>query len=122
MIRFILTLALLISCGDNKLLISNDDISTYSYESVCDCYDNGINILGSIIDIRVKYSTYEEYISNEEDVSRVDSLKNLFNRLRMDCLFSFGAQLFVSSDCNYPCDIEIMVHNLFDLGIDVNEI
>ena len=119
-LRYLLLLFLLLSCEDDRLL--TDDVTTYSYETICDCYDSGINILGSIIDIRIEYNTYEEYALNNEDVSRVENLKNLFNELRMNCLYLFGAQLFISSDCNYPCDIEIMVHNLFDLGIDVNEI
>lgn len=118
--RYLIAILLLMSCEDT--LIVEDDKQEYSYETVCDCYSSSTNILGSVIDIRLKYQTYEDYISSSEDVERVNILKEDFNELRINCLYSFGAHLFISSDCNYPCDLEIMVHNLFNLGIDINAI
>lgn len=114
-----ITLSLsLFSCEDDNEEVL-EIFSSYSSNSVCDCHNSAVSILGQIIDIRVASSSYNDYIANESSVNQVELLINEFDNLRMDCLFKFGTLLFIESECNKPCLLEMIMDDLWFLGITV---
>ena len=115
--RFLLSLILIIGCQDE--LPEEQEALEYSSASICDCYDSAVLILGTMLDTRLLHDTYESYLADQDDVLIIEGLKNDFNVLREECLSSYGANLFVTSECNYPCDLSLLSTQLHILGIQV---
>ena len=112
--RFLLSLILIIGCQDE--LPEEQEVLKYSSASICDCYDSAVLILGTMLDTRLLYDTY---LADQDDVLIIEGLKDDFNVLREECLSSYGANLFVTSECNYPCDLSLLSTQLHILGIQV---
>ena len=92
----------------------------FTLNNICDCYDNGFQILDDAISLRQKYSTFEEYSGNKESVSIMDTYKDKFQKLQLQCVEKYK-DLMIRKD--HPCgkrdDIYAKRQILSKLGISI---
>ena len=95
----------------------NQTINKYNPISICDCNDDGIKTLESILNIRTSYSTFELYQNDKKSINSVNLLKKEWALIRDSCIKKFAAKLFIPSDCNEPDKIGSLRDKLNKLNI-----
>ena len=124
---FSLILILLSFSCDSEKSISNKNnqsktqfkqtINKYNPISICDCNDDGVETLESILNIRNSYSTFELYEKDKKSIDSVKRLKEKWTLIRDNCIKKFAANLFIPSDCNDPDKIGSLRDKLNKLNI-----
>ena len=95
----------------------NTTLKKYNPISICDCNDDGIKTLESILNIRTSYSTFELYQNDKKSINSVNLLKKEWALIRDSCIKKFAAKLFIPSDCNEPDKIGSLRDKLNKLNI-----
>ena len=116
---FILVTLLHVTCSDSpetKLpaLISE---KTYNPETICDCNDDGINILNDILTKRKQFKTLELLAANQRASEHINLLKKNWKTMQYKCLKLFGPALMKPEGCNQPQEIQSAKDQLYKLGV-----
>ena len=96
------------------------DLNIYEAASVCQCSDDGIEILTKALKIRSPFNSLEQYYKNKESKKDMSFVIKRFNLIREKCLMKFGVQLLKPSPCNNPDKIEDLRKKLKSLGISTS--
>ena len=100
-----------------KLDKGNYDTSVL--KTVCDCYEESLDVLEKVKVERTKYSTKESFEKNKQSVKAVKELIKNWNTIRTFCLMTFMRKMYEKNDCGYPVDIVNEKRDeLYDLGLD----
>ena len=100
-----------------KLDKGNYDTSVL--KTVCDCYEESLDVLEKVKVERTKYSTKESFEKNKQSVKAVKELIKNWNTIRTFCLMTFMRKMYEENDCGYPVDIVNEKRDeLYDLGLD----
>jgi len=100
-----------------KLDKGNYDTSVL--KTVCDCYEESLDVLERVKVERTKYSTKESFEKNKQSVKAVKELIKNWNTIRTFCLMTFMRKMYEKNDCGYPVDIVNEKRDeLYDLGLD----
>ena len=100
-----------------KLDKGNYDTSVL--KTVCDCYEESLDVLEKVKVERTKYSTKESFEKNKQSVKAVKELIKNWNTIRTFCLMTFMRKMYEENDCGYPVDIvNDKRDELYDLGLD----
>lgn len=116
-----LIILLLTSC-DNKKKVLNQmpkllTEDSYKPKTICDCNDDGIEILNKILDKREEFSKIDDLTQNKFANEYTAVLKKSWKAMQYKCLKTFGPKLLRPSDCNDPDQIQAIKDKLFKLGI-----
>tara|TARA_B100000927_G_C16048301_1_gene301991 strand:- start:105 stop:497 length:393 start_codon:yes stop_codon:yes gene_type:complete len=116
---FILVIFLHVTCSDNPetnlpVLISE---KTYNPETICDCNDDGINILNDILAKRKQFETFELLAANQRASEHINLLKKNWKTMQYKCLKLFGPALMRPEGCNQPQEIQSAKDQLHRLGV-----
>ena len=116
---FILITFLNVTCSDSietklPILISE---KTYNPETICDCNDDGINILNDILVKRKQFETLELLRENQKASEHIDLLKKNWKTMQYKCLKLFGPALMRPEGCNQPQEIQSAKDQLHRLGV-----
>ena len=88
-------------------------------KTVCDCYEESLDVLEKVKVERTKYSTKESFEKNKQSVKAVKELIKNWNTIRTFCLMTFMRKMYEKNDCGYPVDIVNEKRDeLYDLGLD----
>ena len=98
------SLILAMSCSEEPIEeISREPVILTESTSVCHCYDSAVSIYTALL------------LENKLEYRQV------FWKLRQECLTQFGTQLYIPSACNNPDYLQLLADSLRDEGIDINE-
>lgn len=116
---FLILLVTNITCGNRTqqkepVLISEE---AYSPKTICDCNDDGMNILNDILTKRKEFETIELLTANEKASKHISLLKKNWKTTQYKCLRLFGPALLGPTECNQPKKIQFIKDQLFDLGV-----
>ena len=116
---FILITLLHVTCSDSPetklpVLISE---KTYNPETICDCNDDGINILNDILAKRKQFETFELLAANQRASEHINLLKKNWKTMQYKCLKLFGPALMKPEGCNQPQKIQSAKDQLYKLGV-----
>ena len=116
---FILVTLLHLTCSDNSeaklpILISEE---TYNPETICDCNDDGINILNDMLTKRKQFETPELLKANQKASEHINRLKKNWKIMQYKCLKLFGPAMMRPAGCNQPREIQSIKDQLFKLGV-----
>ena len=108
-----------VTCSDSPetklpVLISE---KTYSPETICDCNDDGIDILNDILARRKQFETLELLAANKRASEHINLLKKNWKTMQYKCLKLFGPALMRSEGCNQPQEIQSAKDQLYKLGV-----
>ena len=100
-----------------KLDKGNYDTSVL--KTVCDCYEESLDVLEKVKVERTKYPTKKSFEKNKQSVKAVKELIKNWNTIRTFCLMTFMRKMYEENDCGYPVDIvNDKRDELYDLGLD----
>ena len=100
-----------------KLDKGNYDTSVL--KTVCDCYEESLDVLEKVKVERTKYPTKKSFEKNKQSVKTVKELIKNWNTIRTFCLMTFMRKMYEENDCGYPVDIvNDKRDELYDLGLD----
>lgn len=108
-----------ISCSKNtedKIPTSLRE-ETYNPKSICDCNDDGIEILNSILIKRKQFDTIELLTADKKESEYINLLKQNWKTMQYKCLKLFGPALMKPGGCNQPQNIQSIKDQLFKLGV-----
>ena len=80
-----------------KLDKGNYDTSVL--KTVCDCYEESLDVLEKVKVERTKYSTKESFEKNKQSVKAVKELIKNWNTIRTFCLMTFMRKMYEENDC-----------------------
>ena len=102
--KIIILLCFVLSCTEVITESKESDSIIYtSSETVCDCHNSAVSIFSALlVEERLEY-------------------KELFWKLRQECLTKFGTMLYYESPCNNPDYLAYLADSLRLVGIDINQ-
>jgi len=95
-------------------------LNKWNINSVCDCYKKGIENLTNAYKTRNKYSNFEQYKKNKEDVEKVKSNIKDFRSIQAYCLQSYKRAMF-DNNCDSEEILKSKQKELFKLGIQISK-
>ena len=90
---------------------------SYNPETMCDCNDNGIELLNQILTKREQFEKIEELLSEPDSKAHLELLQKNWKIMQYKCLETFGAVLMRPAECNDPDQIQALKDKLFKLGV-----
>ena len=90
---------------------------TYNPKSICDCNDDGIEILNAILIKRKQFDTIELLTADKKASEYINLLKQNWKTMQYKCLKLFGPALMKPGGCNQPQNIQSTKDQLFKLGV-----
>lgn len=91
---------------------------SYSPKTICDCNDDGLELLNNILIKRKDFKNFDAFSKNQKVFSNIEILKKNWKTIQYKCLKTFGAVLMRPSNCNEPDKIQILKNKLLKLGIN----
>jgi hypothetical protein len=116
---FLLLISLFIfeSCDKKAELPIPLTKESYKPETMCDCNDNGIELLNQILTKRKQFEKIEELLLEPDSKAHLELLQKNWKIMQYKCLETFGAALMRPAECNDPDQIQALKDKLFKLGV-----
>tara|TARA_B100000767_G_scaffold260839_1_gene271855 strand:+ start:1670 stop:2053 length:384 start_codon:yes stop_codon:yes gene_type:complete len=90
---------------------------SYNPKTMCDCNDNGIELLNQILTKRKQFEKIEELLLEKDSKAHLELLQKNWKVMQYKCLKTFGSALMRPAECNDPDQIQDLKDKLFKLGV-----